>query len=113
MNATFIKTFGEGFRGEAKLFKTDFPVVWEDWEDGDDENRLVKRETFFVVVSATRPLFSSGPETFIFPADETGTVLSWMELPGSITGVWDHEAALARLMEIISSKDLDETSEMV
>lgn len=112
MKATFIKTFEEGFRGEARLFQTDFPVVWEDWEDGDDENRLVKHETFFVVVSATRPLFSNA-ETFIFPADETGKVLSWLELPGSITGVWDHEAALDRLMEIISSKDLDETSETV
>ena len=34
------------------------------------------------------------PETFIFPSNRRGDVSDWGELPGSIKGVLDHEAAL-------------------
>lgn len=33
-------------------------------------------------------------ETYIFEADGTGKITNWLELPGSIRGVVDHEQAL-------------------
>jgi hypothetical protein len=36
-----------------------------------------------------------GPETYAFPADEAGEILSWAELPGSMKVTLDH-AAVAR-----------------
>jgi hypothetical protein len=49
----------------------------------------------YVVTSAVNAPFSgSGPETYIFPADTTGKVLDWLELPGSFRGALDHERAI-------------------
>lgn len=36
----------------------------------------------------------SGPETYIFPANEDGKVVHWAELEGSFRGGLDHERAL-------------------
>lgn len=47
----------------------------------------------FVVVSAVYAAYT-GPETYIFPADEYGNVTSWIELDGSFRGDMDHETAL-------------------
>ena len=47
----------------------------------------------YVWVSAVVAMFS-GPETFIFASNRRGDVSDWEELPGSIKGVLDHEAAL-------------------
>jgi hypothetical protein len=49
--------------------------------------------TEYVVVSAVNAPYS-GAETFIFPADEDGNVLSWAELEGSCRGDYTHEQAL-------------------
>lgn len=58
-------------------------------EIGSDE----KIETSFVVTSATVAVFS-GSETYIFPANASGEILNWMELPGSYRGELDHERAI-------------------
>ena len=51
----------------------------------------------YVLVSAAMVNYGHGsfhPETYLFPSDENGTVISWGELPGSIKGVLDGPAAL-------------------
>src|SRR5678810_1244150 len=73
--AYFIKPLS-GFKGDARLFKTEGGPL-----------------PTFVVVSATSLMFS-GPETFIFHADQDGEVISWSELEGSFKGSLDHQKAL-------------------
>lgn len=46
-----------------------------------------------VVVSATNVPYS-GPETYIFPGDDTGKITGWGELEGSYKGGLDHTKAL-------------------
>ena len=67
----------EGFTGRAALYELSEPL------DGHKH----------VVVSAAVAMFS-GPETYIFPADDTGKVKEWGELDGSMKGTLDHEDAL-------------------
>jgi len=74
--ATLIKPL-TGFTGTAKLWKLSDPL------DGND----------FVVTSATVAPYT-GAETYIFPTDSDGKVLSWGELDGSYRGGLDHEEAL-------------------
>ena len=52
-----------------------------------------KLTTEYLAVSAA-DVTGSGPETYIFPADEDGEVLDWLELEGSYKGGLDHERAL-------------------
>lgn len=86
--ATFIKNC-DGFTGVAKLYKLSPPLADEPWDE-DDEPTLSE----YVLVSGVNAMFT-GPETFIFPADENGSVTSCGELPGSFRGSIDHEQALA------------------
>lgn len=86
--ATEIKRL-EGFEGDARLFQLSEPVTY----DYDYDTKQNSKSTEFVVVSAVVAMFS-GPETYIFPADETGEVLNWSELDGSYRGSLDHTAAL-------------------
>ena len=51
----------------------------------------------YVVVSAA--VVFGRPETFMFPSDSDGNITDWTELPGSLTDVLDHEAALAKLRD--------------
>lgn len=52
-------------------------------------------EFFFVIVSAVHSAFDTNrPETYIFGSDEKGEILSWLELPGSEQGIYDHEQVL-------------------
>jgi hypothetical protein len=62
-----------GFTGDAVLYRLD---------SGE-----------YVVASAVVAPFS-GPETLVFPADESGEVTSWIEI-GGVRGLLDHDAALA------------------
>jgi hypothetical protein len=39
----------------------------------------------------------AGPETYIFPSSEDGTITDWAELSGSQLGTLDHEAVLVDL----------------
>lgn len=50
-------------------------------------------EVWYVVVSAADVPYS-GPETYIFPSNEKGTILKYTELPGSFRGALDHARAL-------------------
>jgi len=84
--ATFVRDLS-GFTGSAKLYHVSPPIEQKDW-DGE-----VEAVHSHVVVSATVALFS-GPETYIFPANEDGQVVDWGELDGSFQGDLDHEAAL-------------------
>jgi len=48
----------------------------------------------YVVTSAVYAMFS-GPETYVFPADDNGVITDWGELEGSFQGALDHERAIA------------------
>ncbi len=90
--ATFIKRIGENMRGDARLYELETPVYYSfyDLTTGESGEAYTKH----VLVSAADVPFS-GPETYIFPADETGKVLDWGELDGSFRGSLDHARALA------------------
>jgi hypothetical protein len=68
-----------GARGVQHLYRLDPPLLGAE----------------MVVVSAIDSAFDTGiPETYIFPADESGQVADWGELPGSYRGAADHGQAL-------------------
>lgn len=88
--ATFITKVHPNARGDMRLYKLN-PAMEEEkyeWQE-DDRNRTHE----YVVVSEVNAMFS-GPETFIFPADEAGKITSWGELDGSFRGAKDHKRAL-------------------
>lgn len=80
--AKFIKQLDGTWTGDARLYKVEPPM--EDYSGNKYD---------YVIVSATYAPFS-GPETYIFPANEEGDVLSWEEMEGSFKGEEDHEQAL-------------------
>jgi len=80
--ATFIKNL-DSFTGEAALYKLSEPAQYD----------KPSKKTKFVAVSATNAKFS-GPETYIFPANEDGEVIAWGEMNGSYRGGLDHVEAL-------------------
>jgi hypothetical protein len=69
---------------EARLYRMAEPVRYE------DNGECITR---YVVVSASNVPYS-GPETYIFPADDQGAVLNWSELSGSFKGALDHDQAI-------------------
>ena len=85
--ATFIRDVNPGAQQAQRLYKVDPPMEYDKWPEG------IESKTQYVLVSAVDAMFS-GPETYIFPADEDGAVLDWCELEGSFRGALDHEAAL-------------------
>ena len=72
-----------------KLYKLSRPVVLDRYEDGMTYE--------YVIVSAS--VAYSGPETYVFPADENGEVTDWGELEGSFQGSLDYERALAGFLQ--------------
>ena len=72
------------FVGHASLYRI-FPEVAYD-VDG------VMHTTNYVIVSAVQDHLIN--ETFIFPADESGSVIDWGELDGSLRGTTSHQKAL-------------------
>ena len=82
--ATFVKDL-KGWLGIAKLYKLSKSV----------EFGIPLKETSFVIVSSAVSMVT-GPETFIFPANEEGKVISLRELKGSFRGNPDHKKALRR-----------------
>jgi hypothetical protein len=42
------------------------------------------------VVTSISDLAFSGPETYMFAADENGNIINWNELPGSYRGELNH-----------------------
>lgn len=81
MKAEFMKEL-TNFNGTAKLWKVD---------------------DHFVVTSACATSFS-GPETYVFPSDESGRVTDWEELAGSYRGGLDHGAAIRGYVESMSAQ---------
>ena len=82
--ATLIREDLPEFVGHASLYRI-FPEAAYH-ADG------VKRATNYVIVSAVHdhPIV----ETFIFPADESGSVIDWGELDGALRGTTSHRKAL-------------------
>lgn len=50
-------------------------------------------QTYYVISSAVH-VPGSGPETYLFTADEEGVILNWSELEGSFRGDINHERAV-------------------
>lgn len=94
MKAVFLRDL-DGFTGHASLYKLDEEI-------GYCAGRF-EGHTRYVVVSATSAMLS-GPETYIFPADEDGNVLDWSELTGSYRGGLDHAEALRRMGATIEAR---------
>ncbi|HEY6117458.1 MAG TPA: hypothetical protein VI172_16010 [Candidatus Dormibacteraeota bacterium] len=74
--ATFIKHI-QGWRGDARLYRLSPP----------------HEASPHVIVSATEVPYL-GPETYIFPATDEGSIVSWSEMEGSYRGGLDHAQAL-------------------
>jgi hypothetical protein len=83
--ARFVMDVSGRFSGRAELYRLSHVLR--------DEDR--KSSGRYVVVSAVSVAFT-GPETYIFPADETGAVRDWGELPGSYRGGLSIQEALER-----------------
>ena len=81
--ATIIKDCLPGLVGHASLYRLSEPLEGHE----------------FVVASAVTIDLSiigraSEPETYLFPADESGAITDWLELPGSQKGTLEHADAL-------------------
>jgi hypothetical protein len=85
--ATFVKHQTSRSGADQRLYRVSPEVTWGGWSDDVAANR-----SDHVVVSAV--VAYSGPETFIFPADENGKVIDFGELQGSFQGGLDHNEAL-------------------
>lgn len=84
--AAFVRNV-PGWNGVARLYHVHPPMPFF---DGSENDGLT---TDFVIVSAVNvPL--SGPETYIFPANKFGEVLTMLEQDGSFRGAMNHERAL-------------------
>jgi len=76
-HAKLIHTNLPDFRGKASLYKLDPPL--KDYNGNSHE----------YVIASTADVFS-GVETYLFPSNEAGEVVSWSELPGSKRGGYSH-----------------------
>ena len=76
----------DNFRGTAALFKLTPAIIDVNYDD-------VVNTYEYVIVSAANVPFS-GPETYIFPSNENGEVVDWVELDGSFRGSLDIWQAL-------------------
>ena len=87
MNKTFkhVKKM-DGFRGNADLYELSHPVTFFSWKEDGDVN------TKFVVASSIDN--EIGTETYLFPSNESGEILSFSELEGSSRGIVSHEYVL-------------------
>ena len=84
--ATYLRDV-TNYRGHASLYRLDPPASLGRWASSSDD------AADHVIVSAI-DVPDSGPETYIFAADQHGKVTNWGELEGSFQGGLDHERAL-------------------
>lgn len=77
-----VKRLTEGWKGLVRLYALSEPVEFD------------SLSVEYVVISAVVAQDSNEPETYIFPADTEGNVLSWLEMPGSFKGGLNHEKAI-------------------
>lgn len=61
---------------------SDNQILWE---------VLPRIEGHKYVITSTSNVQFSGPETYMFPANEKGTIIDWCELPASYRGGLNHE----------------------
>lgn len=61
---------------------SDNQILWE---------VLPRIEGHKYVITSTSNVQFSGPETYMFPANEKGTIIDWCELPASYRGDLNHE----------------------
>ena len=89
--AQLIKDVSDDFRGNAQLFELSSYIRFRN-----DKNK--KENTPFVIVSQVKNTrWCPDGETYIFPADSKGKVLSWRELQGSTRGEVTPEKVLFEL----------------
>lgn len=82
-------------RQVAFVYDVSPPVDWTEYTDVDGEYTEIPRTSDYVWVSAVNVPYS-GPETYAFPCDWTGHVLSWGELPMSRKGKYHPDQILAQ-----------------
>lgn len=87
MKAIFIKAL-TNMRSAARLYRVEPPAVV-----GGGYNDEPVKTTDHIVVSAVIAPYT-GPETYIFAADEHGNITDWGEMDGSQRGTLDHEDVL-------------------
>lgn len=81
-----------GFKGVAFLYRLDPPLPARALP-----GRLRREQVSNEYVISSAVVVAYGPETYLFPADEEGRVVSWVELPGSQKGTLDNDAPLIEL----------------
>ena len=89
--ATLIKNLGTSESGAKQSLYLMAPPIKEEGYWGDDATLLWN----YVVVSSVRAFDTGRNETYIFPANEKGEIVSWGELDGSMRGTLSHAEALA------------------
>lgn len=52
---------------------------------------LPKINGYKYVITSAKSVQFSGPETYMFGADENGEIVDWCELPGSFRGELNHK----------------------
>jgi len=102
MKKAYFIGYVDGFSGEARLYRLSEPAEYYCVDEG-----KVLHCDYVVVSAIVGPWF--GVETYIFPADKDGKVLSWGEMDGSCRGVWDHELVLRKAgYEVVSHLESEE-----
>lgn len=76
-SAEFIKETTTSAKAKQRLYKLNPPFEGHE----------------YIIVSAVE-VTVSGPETYVFAANEKGEVTDWCELGGSFKGSLDHKKAL-------------------
>jgi hypothetical protein len=87
----------------------EIPIDWDYRYTGDVQLYEITRPFHhYVLSSALIPAHApERPETYLFMADETGKVLSWTALPGSLVGELDHHKAITNyLSRLFTDHDL-------
>jgi hypothetical protein len=99
--AVEVNRITSGVGAKQRLYRLSSPMTYEKY---DHETGIYRTfETDFVLVSAVNSS-DHGPETYIFPADRGGNVLSWTELDGSFIGSLDHIKALKNAGYAVTKK---------
>lgn len=88
--ATLIKNLPTSASGATQALYLMTPPIKEEGYSEDDATLWN-----YVVVSAVRAFDTGRNETYIFPANEKGDIVSWGELDGSMRGTRSHAEALA------------------
>lgn len=88
--AKYVRDVNPHHNGDQKLWRVDPPMKYDVY---DYNFERLTRTTEYIVTSAVVAL-SSGPETYIFPADRAGNIIAWDELRGSFRGELSHHKAL-------------------